>query len=95
MRRLSETSKELYEELADRGYPDEFCNFIVNELNTDFTARRMLGYLSYFPTLHMEDVVDEMLAILSDRKEWIRKKEMESAQSALNMYMLEGFGDED
>lgn len=32
----------------------------------------------------IEDLVDEMLAILSDRDEIIRKKEMEQAQAVIN-----------
>ncbi len=32
----------------------------------------------------IEDLVDEMLAILSDREEIIRKKEMERAQAVMN-----------
>ena len=32
----------------------------------------------------MEDVIDEMIAILSDREEFIKKKEMEQAQAVIN-----------
>ena len=32
----------------------------------------------------IEDLVDEMLAILSDREEIIQKKEMEHAQAVIN-----------
>ena len=32
----------------------------------------------------VEDLVDEMLAILSDRDQIIRKKEMEQAQAVIN-----------
>ena len=34
--------------------------------------------------LYVEDLVDEMLAILSDRDEIMRKKEMEHAQAVIN-----------
>ena len=40
-----------------------------------FTATRMLGYLYRVTSPRAEDVVDEMLAILSDRKAWIEKKQ--------------------
>lgn len=36
-------------------------------MNTDYTVARMLGYLYRYTEPRMEDVVDEMLAILSDR----------------------------
>lgn len=34
--------------------------------------------------IRIEDLVDEILAILSDRDEIIRKKEMEQAQAVIN-----------
>lgn len=53
-------------------------------MNTDYTATRMLGYLYRVTDPRIEDLVDEMLAILSDRDAIIQKKEMERAQSVLN-----------
>ena len=36
----------LYKVLLDRGYPKEFCAEIAyKNMNTDYTAARMLGYL--------------------------------------------------
>ena len=32
----------------------------------------------------LEDVIDEMIAILSDREEIIKKKEMEQSQAVIN-----------
>ena len=53
-------------------------------MNTDYTATRMLGYLYRVTEPRIEDLVDEMLAILSDRNEIIQKKEMEHAQAVIN-----------
>lgn len=65
---------ELYRALKHNGYPDDFCREIAyRQMNTDFTATRMLGYLYRVTSPRAEDVVDEMLAILSDRKAWIEK----------------------
>ncbi len=44
----------------------------------------MLGYLYRYTEPRMEDVIDEMIAILSDREEFIKKKEMEQAQAVIN-----------
>lgn len=49
-------------------------------MNTDYTATRMLGYLYRVTNPRIEDLVDEMLAILSDRDAIIQKKEMEHAR---------------
>ena len=80
-----EKTKELYRLLLEKGYPKEFCAEIAcKNMNTDFTAGRMLGYLHRVGNPRIEDLVDEMLAILSDRDEIMRKKEMEHAQAVLN-----------
>lgn len=91
---LSEYSVQLYRELVRRGYDEEFCRLISRELHTDFTAKRMLGYLRQFPTLPMAEIVDEMLAIETDRDAWIRKKEAEHAQQTINEMMLHGLEEE-
>ena len=81
----SERTDELYKVLLDRGYPKEFCAEIAyKNMNTDYTATRMLGYLYRVSDPRIEDLVDEMLAILSDRDTIIQKKEMEHAQAVIN-----------
>ena len=78
---------ELYKALQQKGYPDSLCREIAyKQMNTDYTATRMLGYLYRIP----EDVVDEMLAILSDRNAIIQKKELEHAQTTINKVYREG-----
>ena len=63
---------ELYRALKHNGYPDDFCREIAyRQMNTDFTATRML-------------------AILSDRKAWIEKKQSEEAQAAISRMYREG-----
>ena len=82
----SERTDELYKVLLDRGYPKEFCAEIAyKNMNTDYTATRMLGYLYRVTNPRIEDLVDEMLAILSDRDAIIKKKEMEHAQAVINI----------
>jgi len=57
---------------------------VTRNLNTDYTAIRMIRYLSHYSNLPDVEVVDEMLAILSDRNAIIRKKEVEKAQEKIN-----------
>lgn len=81
----SERTDELYRLLLSRGYPKDFCTEIAyKNMNTNYTATRMLGYLYRVTNPRIEDLVDEMLAILSDRDEIMRKKEMEHAQAVIN-----------
>lgn len=84
MRQRTKKSMELYEILLKRGYPQEFCQQITLNLNTDWTAQRMIGYLSYYQKLPMEDVADEMLAILSDRNRIMEKKMLENVNEKWN-----------
>nr|WP_297885641.1 hypothetical protein [uncultured Blautia sp.] len=81
----SERTDELYKVLLSKGYPKELCTEIAyKNMNTDYTATRMLGYLYRYSNPKIEDLIDEMLAILSDRNEIIQKKEMEHAQAVIN-----------
>lgn len=81
----AERSEELYHLLISKGYEQGLCKEIAYKyMNTDYTATRMLGYLYRTSEPRVEDVVDEMIAILSDRDQMIKKKEMEAAQSVIN-----------
>ncbi|MFR5322053.1 MAG: hypothetical protein ACLTGQ_12430 [Mediterraneibacter gnavus] len=81
----TERTDELYKVLLTKGYPKELCAEIAyKNLNTDYTATRMLGYLYRYTEPRLEDVIDEMIAILSDREEFRKKKEMERTQAAIN-----------
>ena len=81
----SERTDELYKILLSKGYPKELCVEIAyKNMNTDYTATRMLGYLYRISNPRIEDLIDEMLAILSDRNAIIQKKELEQAQSVIN-----------
>ena len=70
--------------MLERGYPANLCELITRNLNTDYTASRMIGYLSHYSYLPDVEVVDEMLAILSERNAIIKKKESEQAQDKVN-----------
>ena len=81
----SERTDELYKILLSKGYPKELCAEIAyKNMNTDYTATRMLGYLYRISNPRIEDLIDEMLAILSDRNAIIQKKELDQAQSVIN-----------
>lgn len=95
MKSRTELSMQLYQMLLERGYHEELCDVITKNLNTDFTAARMIGYLCQYSHLPEEEVVDEMLSLLSDRNAIIRKKETEAAQAKINEMYEYGLGVED
>ena len=81
----------LYEALLDKGFPENFCKEVATVyMTTDYTRTRMLGYLYRISDPTIEMVVDEMLAILSDRDAIMKKKEMEATQAGLNIIYREG-----
>ena len=81
----SERADELYRALIERRYPKELCSEIA------YTATRMLGYLYRMTEPPaVEVVVDEMIAILSDREQLIKKKESEHAQAVISEIYREG-----
>ena len=84
MKPRTEISMQLYHMMVERGYPENLCDLVTRNLNTDYTAARMIGYLSHYSNLPDVEVVDEMLAILSDRNAIMRKKEAEQAQAKIN-----------
>ena len=86
-------SMQLYEMMLERGYPEELCDLVSQNLNTDFTASRMIGYLSHYSSLPDVEVVDEMLAILSDRDAIMKKKEAERAQAKISEIYRFGMGE--
>lgn len=91
MKPRSEESMRLYQMMLDRGYPEDFCLQVTLNLNTDWTARRMMGYLSHYKKLPLEEIVDEMLSILSDRNRIMEKKDLEEINSKWNVFLSEGF----
>ena len=52
-----------------------------------WTAQRMIGYLSHYKKLPMEEIVDEMLAILSDRNRIMQKHELEESNARWDEYL--------
>lgn len=84
MKQRTEISMQLYQMMMDKGYPEKLCDLVTRNLNTDYTATRMIGYLSHYSYLPEVEIVDEMLAILSDRNALIKKKEAEIAQANIN-----------
>lgn len=91
MKPKSEKSKELYQLMHKKGYPEPFCDEVTRNLNTDWTAQRMIGYLSHYQKLRLEDVADEVLAILSDRNRIMEKKSLENINARWNEMMRYGF----
>ena len=66
-----------------KGYPEEFARLICAEMNTEFTAERMMYYVSGSKK-RLEDIADEMVAIKDLRDRLINKHISEHAQARIN-----------
>ena len=64
---------ELVETIVRMGYPESFGRSIADHLRTEKTMSRMIGYLRHARPGSAEEIADEMLAIMEDRR-WIQKK---------------------
>lgn len=73
----------LYELMLRKGYPEEFSRLICAELKTDFTAGRMISYISGGKH-NLEDIADEMVAIKDFRDRLVNKHVSEHAQASIN-----------
>ena len=76
-------SRELYDLMLRRGYPEEFSRLICAEMSTDFTAEKMIYYISG-EKHRLEDVADEMLAVRDLRDRLVNKRISEHANSSIN-----------
>lgn len=84
----NERTRELFDLLMERGYPEVFCRQVCGYLNTEYTAMRMIGYLQHYSEgLSMEVIADELITILSDRERFIRKAESEKAQASYTAFL--------
>lgn len=85
---MKKKTKELYELMLRKGYPEEFSRLICAEMNTDFTAGRMISYICGREH-SLEDVADEMVAIKDFRDRLVNKHISEHAQASINILYRE------
>ena len=85
--------RELIGTIVRMGYPEGFGKLIARNLGSEKTMRRMTAYLHSAKPRSAEEIADEMLAIMSDRERWIRKKKAEEANARYNELLYYGLGD--
>ena len=79
--------RELIDILVRNGFTAELGEAIAANLRTEKPMNRMIGYLLSALPRTEEDIVDEMLAIMSDCDSWIKKKEAEFYNQKYNEYL--------
>lgn len=76
----------LYDLMIRKGYEPSFAVIISGEMRTPYTKERMIRYIAANDLLPMEEVADEMMAILAERDKLVNKHISEHAQRAINEY---------
>lgn len=87
MTQMERLKDELITLTVRRGYPAELGALMAAELGTEKTITRMITYLTHVAPERAEDMVDEMLAIRSDRDFWADKKRSEYYQKQYNQML--------
>ena len=88
--------RELVGTIVRMGYPESFGESIAENLRTEKTMSRMIGYLRHARPKSAEEIADEMLAIMEDRERWIQKKSAQFYNSRYNEILNYGLeGDEE
>ena len=99
MKTSDKNREQLYQELVQAivrlGYPQSFGILVAENLRTEKTMTRMLGYLRNAKPKKAEEIADEMLAIMAEREQWVRKKTAEFYNSKYNDLLNKGLEDEE
>ncbi len=99
MKTNQQNREQLYQELVQAivrlGHPQAFGVLVAENLRTEKTMTRMLGYLRNARPQKAEEIADEMLAIMDERDRWVRKKTAEFYNSKYNELLNRGLEDEE
>lgn len=89
MKEIELKRKQLISLIVRYGYPVEFGVVLADELQTEKQMKRMIGYLLKGKPTHIEDIVDEMLAIKADFASYKQKKITEYNNQKYNELLAE------
>ena len=73
--------------VAAAGYPRDLAAVLAGELRGEKSMRRMAAYLRAARPKTLEEIADEMIAIIEQRDTWVKKKMSERAQSSFNEFL--------
>ena len=72
--------------VRELGYPEELGAALAAGLGGEWSMKRMAGYLRGARPRSMEEIADEMVAILDHRQSIVERKMGEHAQDSLNAF---------
>ncbi|MBP3883946.1 MAG: hypothetical protein J6D54_03280 [Olsenella sp.] len=87
--------QELEGAVVDLGYPREFAQTLALELRGEKSMRRLASYIRQAHPTSPEQIADEMLAIASQRRNWVERKASERANASITAFYNRPREDED
>ena len=78
---------ELLQVLAQHGIPGEVGKVIAGNLRSERAIRRMTSYMRIAHPGSMEQIADEMVAIMEDQHRWAAKKQAEESNISYNTWL--------
>jgi hypothetical protein len=72
--------------VVELGFPEEFGQVIAHELGGTWSMRRLCSYLRGARPSRPEEIADEILAILEQRRSIVERKMGEHANAAITQF---------
>ena len=86
MAKADDTYEELLDAVVELGFPEEFGAALAAGLGGEWSMRRMIEYLRGARPRTMEQVADELVAILDQRRAIVEHQMSEHAQASLTAF---------
>lgn len=83
----ADACRKLCKIMQQLGYPEELAYAVAQNLHSSKMIDRMIVYLNCVKPKSADEIVDEMLALMSDRDRWVKKKEAEYCNEKNNEWM--------
>ena len=83
-------TRSLIRAMLREGYPADFAALVAREMNTDYLAQRMTGYVNRVGLIPPEEFADEMLSILEERDRLRARHRAAEAQEKINEMLENG-----
>ena len=68
------------------GWPRELADLLASQLRSEKAMSRMAAYMRGVRPTSMEEIADEMLAIIEERDRWVERKISEHANAKITEY---------
>ncbi len=78
--------RQLVSAVVELGYPEEFGEVLASELGGEKSMLRMASYLRQAHPTSPEQIADELLTILSERRRWVEQKMSERANASITAF---------